>query len=970
MKIWVSGKDQNFGAELAWAVYDPANFLVAASYCALPTAARAVFAALASGQNPRLVREDQTVVYLGARRGEYARAEQALGGGLVHTVVLHRSCLFREQHETPVVLALDGDLDRAVGRYLAARFGLPRVWEDGYSGLLSHTEWERLEVAVSPLYPQFKNLAAVRLSSRVDEERVLDLVGEALREGRLRVPRSPARGRFVPGWSLKQYLVENAPVLAEKLSSVRPRHVPGEDRLDPRIAGMKRIPFPAQAHMIQALVKALEEQKTAFCCGDMGTGKTLVALGTAWLLWKKRGRGFRVLIAAPPITVPKWRQEIEASVSGAVVHTVGSTEDALRLAREFNSRPPRGLEFVLVSTDRAKLGPEPWCAAVWKRVAGARHHAWHCPDCGAVLKKTVRDGYGRVLELELGWEDMARSAPPPAGHRGPKTPQGLPRGFSPAWRPDPVLRACPSCGAKLFRPALKSHGEARIRPRWFACRILRRLRFDLFIQDEVHQVKAQDSGRGDAFAQLVRSAGMNLALTGTLVNGLSTSIKEILWRTDPGALLSAGFDHNTGTVKWASRYGVLVRVTKVEEEKTCGGVVTRQKRTQLQPREAPGIAPQMTAEFLLHKAGFMELGDLGLPLVELKEIPVFVRLDPEHEEAYRRFHEAMKDACSAASQAGFKGAWSKFLPAVLNYADRPDLGAAVDVGGQLVTAPAFPPGYVTAKERALVDLVRKELAEGRGVIVYANYTDAYAVDERIRHVLSAHGIDASLLDGRVAPERRVAWLAGAAEKGTKVLVANMRLVEVGLDLLPWPTVVFYQLNYDVNTVRQAGRRAWRIGQDRECRVYYLVADGTQQVAQFERVMTKRGHAMMVEGRLDKSELARFARDEHTALAADLAECLASSDLADRWKELAARDMDANLVLVAEAGFKHAVAEAQKRLVAETLRLCGRQATVELVATGRPGLAEARVRLKVEDGGGRGRRAVARGQLAFDFFAGA
>lgn len=969
MKIWVSGKDQNFGAELAWAVYDRANCLVAASYCALPTAARAVFAALASGQSPRLVREDQTVVYLGARRGDYVRVEQALVGGLVHTVVLHRSCLFREQHETPVVLALDGDLDRAVGKYLAARFGLPRVWEDEYFGLLSCTEWETLRVAVSDLYPQFKNLAAVRLSSRVDEKLVLDLVGKALKSGRLRIPRSPARGRFVPGWSLKEYLIENAPVLAEKLSAVRPRHVPGEDRLDARIAEMKRVPFPAQAHMIQALVKALEEQRTAFLCGDMGTGKTLVALGTAWLLWKKSGRGFRVLIAAPPITVPKWQAEIEASLSSARVTAIASSEEAARLVRERRKRAPVGLEIVLVSTDRAKLGPEPWCAAVWRRVAGARHHAWHCPDCGGVLKKTVRDGYGRLLEVELAWEDMARGDPPPAGCRGPKTPGGLPEGFAPSWRPDPVLRACPSCGAKLFRPALKARGEARIRPRWFVCRILRRMRFDLFIQDEVHQVKAQDSGRGDAFAQLVRSARMNLALTGTLVNGLSTSIKEILWRTDPKALLSAGFDHRTGTVKWASRYGVLVRVTRVEEERTSGGVVTRQKRTELQPKEAPGIAPQMTAEFLLHKAGFMELGDLGLPLVELKELPLFVRLDPEHEEAYRRFHEAMKEACSAASLAGFKGAWSKFLPAVLNYADRPDLGAAVDVAGQLVTAPAFPPGYFTAKERALVDLVKKELAEGRGVIVYASYTDAYAVDGRLKSVLEAHGIEAELLDGRVAPEKRMAWLAEAAGKGRRVLVANMRLVEVGLDLLSWPTVIFYQLSYDVNTVRQAGRRAWRIGQDRECRVYYLVADGTQQVAQFERVMSKRGHAMMVEGRLDKSELARFARDEHTALAADLAECLAASDLADRWRELAARDLDPNLVLVAEADFKKAVAEAQKRLVAETLRLCGRQATVELVATGRPGLAEARVRLKVEEGGGRGRRAVARGQLAFDFFAG-
>lgn len=966
MQIWVTGRDTNFSAEAAWAVWDDRGgiHLVAASYCAPPTAARAIFAAVAAGQYPRLTLDDNRTVYFLGRRGEYTRIEAPVGD-LLHVVLLHRACLFREQHPEPVILALDGDADRAVGRYLAARFGLPRVWEERYFELVFHHDWAPLSVAVGGRYPQFGKLFAVRLSGSVNESYMLERIKDGLRKRRISLPPSPVQGRFAPGMSLKQYLTENAAVLAEKLSAVRPRHVPGEDPVDSCLAEMKRIPFPAQAHMTMGLVKALEEQKVAFCCGDMGTGKTLVALGAAWVLARKKRRGFRVLIAAPPITVPKWRQEIEASVPGATVYAAGSTEDALRLVREFNSRPPRGLEFVLVSTDRAKLGPEPWCAAVWKRVPGKKYRAWHCPDCGRPLVQARVDGYGRVLERDLEWEDLAAGNPPPE-RPGPKTPQGLPVGFAVRWRERPALRSCPRCGAKLFRPALKSRGEARNRPRWFVSHVLRRARFDLFIQDEVHQVKAQDSGRGDAFDKLVRAARASLALTGTLVNGLSTSIKEILWRTTPGDLLAAGFDHKTGMVRWAGRYGVLVRVTKLEEEKTSDGVVTRRKRAELQPKEAPGIAPQMTAEFLLHKAGFMELGDLGLPLVEIKELPVFVTLDPEHLAAYKQFHQDLKEACARAVEEGAKGAWSKFLPAVLNYADRPDLDMAVDTGADVVVARTFPKDYCHAKERALADLVKKELAEGRGVIVYANYTDAYGVDGRIKRVLEAHGIPARLLDARVAPEKRVAWLAKAAEEGARVIVSNIRLVEVGLDLLSWPTVVFYQLSYDVNTVRQAGRRAWRIGQDRECRVYYLVADGTQQVAQFERVMSKRGHAMLVEGRLDKSELSRYARDEHSALAADLADCLASSDLADRWRELAARDMDKNLVLVAEAGFKKAVAEAQKRLVAETLRLCGREAAVELVDTGRPGLPEARVKLKVEEGGGRGRNRVVPGQLAFDF----
>jgi hypothetical protein len=128
----------------------------------------------------------------------------------------------------------------------------------------------------------------------------------------------------------------------------------------------------------------------------------------------------------------------------------------------------------------------------------------------------------------------------------------------------------------------------------------------------------------------------NLLLTGTLVNEKSTSIKEILWRTDAKALLIQGFDRNTGMVQWADRYGKLKEVVTIKE--VDDGWVTRQKRVPQQPKEEPGIAPQLTAEFLLHKAAFLELPDMGLPLVELKEHPIFIDMDDKHKVAYNRFH--------------------------------------------------------------------------------------------------------------------------------------------------------------------------------------------------------------------------------------------------------------------------------------------------------------------------------------------
>jgi hypothetical protein len=55
----------------------------------------------------------------------------------------------------------------------------------------------------------------------------------------------------------------------------------------------------------------------------------------------------------------------------------------------------------------------------------------------------------------------------------------------------------------------------------------------------------------------------------------------------------------------------------------------------------------------------------------------------------------------------------------------------------------------------------------------------------------------------------------------------LELVKTGLDLFSkkqgghnYPTIVFYETGHNLFTMRQAARRAWRIGQPCDCRVYY------------------------------------------------------------------------------------------------------------------------------------------------------
>lgn len=943
---------RSFSGQLHFVVYDDTNSLIAASFAGLDTSVRAISASVLEGRTMKVLEGGNNPLELRCIYGEYRRNDRSINGPITHGFVLHKAAVYDNQHEAPIILAPDGDIRRKAGQYMMARYALPQEWVDEYLDIIPPDGIEELNVKVNPLNKNYKNLKAIRISSQYStEEFILGEIDKLLKSGKLVIPPAPdpsmPRGTFDPAWSLKEYMTANAHVLANQLKHVRPRHVPGQDPLDPALAEMKRIPFPAQAHMIQGLVNTLQEQDTVFCGADMGCGKSIMALGVAHLMHKaKKGKGMSVLLAAPGITIPKWvKNEILPTLPNVKVRILSSTEEAARYVREVkNGYKPDGLEFVLVGIDRAKLGPEPWPAAIWKRVRGTQIHAWHCPDCGMPL----RDPEAKEEEDSLAyWDVLAYGAPPErtgglyeitdipkCGQERPplykRTSNNFPVGYKVRWKNNTKLVKCTHCKVRnrdtmLKRPALKSRGEARNRPRYFISRILKKLRnhFDLFICDEVHQTKAQDSGRGDAFAQLVKSAKKSLFLTGTLVNGKSTSIKEILWRTDPAALIKAGFNHKSGTVSWASRYGVLKRITRVTEEDL--GYHTRRKRVELQPSEEPGIAPQMIAQFLLHKVAFMELSDLGLPVVKLDERPVFIDLDDPHGAEYSPFHDELYAACRkamAASGGNNKGAFARFIPATINYADRPDLGASVEIGNDVIVANEFDPLYYHAKERWLVNKVKNELAEGRNVIIGTHYTDGYGINTRLKVVLKAHGIESHVLTSSVPADKRVEWFARKAEENARVVILNMSLAEVGLDLIFWNTAILYQLKYDANTVRQFSRRIWRIGSLKESRVIYPVYNGTQQMSQFLNVMKKRGHAMMTEGRIDRSELAEFARDAHSAMASDLANCLADAGVADQVRSLAEKDIDKNLRIVEEANYREELQKSMRELAQETLRLCG------------------------------------------------
>jgi hypothetical protein len=114
--------------------------------------------------------------------------------------------------------------------------------------------------------------------------------------------------------------------------------------------------------------------------------------------------------------------------------------------------------------------------------------------------------------------------------------------------------------------------------------------------------------------------------------------------------------------------------------------------------------------------------------------------------------------------------------------------------------------------------------------------------------------------------KREDWIAKNG-KGMDVVLSHPKLVETGLDLFDkggnhnFCTLIFYQTGYNLFTLRQASRRSWRIGQEKECKVVYLYYAGTMQERAMGLMGRKLAAAEAIDGKFSTEGLAAAAEDE-------------------------------------------------------------------------------------------------------------
>ena len=146
-------------------------------------------------------------------------------------------------------------------------------------------------------------------------------------------------------------------------------------------------------------------------------------------------------------------------------------------------------------------------------------------------------------------------------------------------------------------------------------------------------------------------------------------------------------------------------------------------------------------------------------------------------------------------------------------------------------------------------------------MVYTTHTDTRDLTGRIEQFLNREGIRTAVLKSNtVKSERREEWVGRKVEEGVDVLVCNPRLVQTGLDLVDFPTIVWVETDYSVYTMRQASRRSWRIGQTRPVKVIFMVYEDTIQTDALKLVAKKMQSSLAVEGELPEDGLTAFGDD--------------------------------------------------------------------------------------------------------------
>ena len=748
-----------------------------------------------------------------------------------------------------------------------------------------------------------------------DQDYVKRLITEGLSTGAININGSNEASVLLDETTgLNDYLSLFGSMLANKIQQkFKPKFVPGEDvysnhllTIDDYIHCKGVELYTAQMAVIQANANNFNVNKHGFIVGEMGSGKTLMTGASFYTHNASNTKGFNALIMSPSHLVEKWKQEMETYIPNSRGYIVHNLDELLEIESKLKNRNRAENMFVIMSKEIAKLGYDERPAAVWSKSKSC----FVCPECGQPLYKeiSVQQPYSRrkvkakvkLTELDFTkqfaynvhcpnkvkvWNEEKHTYEEKTCHT--KLWTALNRDDDHGWlklgdqgwiREEHIVPVTEEFMAKevinkketaffdklfeqydLYQNGLPFKNSYKGSKKYPVAKYIKQRMsgvFDYLALDEAHLLM-NNSLQGIAAHHLMKASKHTLLLTGTLLNGFAANLFYTLFRVCPNIMIQEGFSYEDEP-EFARLFGVVSRETSFALERGYGS----RRIGNVKEKRLPGVSPLVFTKFLLNLTSFIALDDMAEGLPSYQEIPIGVDMDRETATAYSDIQSFFSARCTQF-QSGSRKIMGSMIKLMTQYPDAPHCVRRVqnpDTGDVEYESIALNK-MIRNKEQKLLEIVEEKLALGEKVLVYYNTVNTTDLGEHLQSMFCAEDIKAFELRASVKAEKRMEYIKKEVDKGAQVMITNPTLVETGLDLLDFTTIVFFQVGYNLSTMRQASRRSWRLSQTKDIEVYFLYYNGTIQEQAISLMATKLQAAQTLEGNFSEEGLKAMSQND-------------------------------------------------------------------------------------------------------------
>lgn len=673
-------------------------------------------------------------------------------------------------------------------------------------------------------------------------------------------------------------------------------------------------PISIQIDAIEAGLKSLEKKKRFNLVGQPGVGKTFMMSSIAFLDSLYNKKPMKLLVYSPDHLVESaWQRETEETLIESTYHHINSVSDIIKYDKNGFLKDDKHRVFILSQTAakngyslfpmvrwETKLLPAPESSPVnliptkvfvcvdcgeiiTKKIANPikekgepkfievpvsidhfndeRYNNRKCSSCGSVLWGVSNKKGISYKEFMSGNKIKNKFISTGMGFlpRDEKSLIALIKELSEKQAKGPkVTRATKLKNLRAALEQLKGNKKEKniISPYKVPVSefIFKKYKgvFTHLIIDEAHEIQNRNSSRTQAAGKLIASVPRIITGTGTMMNGYARSLFYTFFMLYPEKMKKAGFE-----VYDSEKFQVAFGVTEKRFRLINGS------RKQIAPKSKPGISPVIFPLFLQDTTVFMSMDDLDESLPNLKTEPIGVEIPKEITQGKEELEEVVKQIAK-----GNVKLFKSIIPALYSYLDMPTVPKEVkDENGNVVYTTKVIPDAKDHKLEKLKEIVEHEIYKNDNrIIIYTFYTGD-GINNYLKKKLEEEGYQVTVLnknteysyscDGskkKVPKKKREEFIKKDVKKGAQILITNPELVKTGTNLIDFAPIVRYQMDYQVYTERQARGRTRRIGQSKDCTIYYLYYINSLQEDITKLMATKIVASEAIEGNMDAAGL--------------------------------------------------------------------------------------------------------------------